>query len=79
MTLVLLVLKVLLVLRVPLVLQEEQDQLVLKVIRVLEEQQVLRVLKVIKDFKVLKHISAHLPHQVELLLVTYGGKVIQEI
>jgi hypothetical protein len=78
-TLVLLVHKEPLVLKVLLVLQVEQDQLVHKVIRVLEVQQVHKVLKVIKDFKVLKHISAHLPPQVELLLVTYGGKVIQEI
>ena len=75
----LLVLKVLLVHRVLLDLQVEQDLLVLKVIKVTLVQLVHKVLKVIKDFKVLKHISAHLLHQVELLLVTYGGKVIQEI
>ena len=79
MTQVLLVHKEPLVLKALLVLQVEQDQLVLKVIRVLEVQQVHKVLKVIKDFKVLKHTLVHLLPQVELLLVTYGGKVIQEI
>ena len=73
------VLKELLVPKELLDLQVEQDLLVLKDIKVLVVRLGLKVLKDIKDCKVLRHTSAHLPPQVELLLEICGGKVTQEI
>ena len=69
-------LKVLLVHRVLQDLQVEQDQLVLKVIKEIQVLLEHKVLKDIKVYKVHKHTSAHLPLQVELRLVIYGGKAI---